>query len=278
MKSIPRRECERQLETSEPMLILLLVLAGVALGQTWQPLQHQPTFNASTALLLTDGTVMVHQEGGLQWWKLTPDLNGSYVNGTWTQKASLPSNYSPLYYASAVLPDGRLIIEGGEYNFGSAVWTNLGAIYDPLANKWTAVNPPSGWANIGDAQSVILSGTFMLANAVSTQQALLNATTLTWTSTGTGKADSNNEEGWTLLPNGLVLTVDANSNNTHAERYSPRLGKWASAGSTIVQLTDPGSHELGPAVLRPNGTVFATGATGHNAIYTPSPTGGVGRG
>jgi hypothetical protein len=27
--------------------------------------------------------------------------------------------------------------------------------------------------------------------------------------------------------------------------------------------------EIGPAVLLPNGTVFATGATGHNAIYTP---------
>lgn len=259
------------------LLIVLLTCASVAFSQTWQPLQHQPTFNASTSLLLTDGTVMVHQEGGQQWWKLTPDLSGSYVNGTWKQQASLPSNYSPLYYASAVLPDGRLIVEGGEYNFGSSVWTNLGAIYDPLANTWTAVNPPSGWANIGDGQSVILpNGTFMLANAVSSQEALLDAATLTWTSTGTGKADGNDEEGWTLLPNGLVLTVDANSNNTHAERYSPRMGKWASAGSTIVQLADPGSHELGPAVLRPNGTVFATGATGHNAIYTPSPTGGMG--
>jgi len=257
------------------MLIVLLACAGVAFSQTWQPLQHPPTFNASTSLLLTDGTVLVHQEGARQWWKLTPDLNGSYINGTWSQQASLPSNYSPLYYASAVLPDGRLIVEGGEYNFGSAVWTNLGAIYDPLANTWTAVNPPSGWANIGDAQSVILpNGTFMLANAVSSQQALLNAASLTWTSTGTGKADGNDEEGWTLLANGLVLTVDANnSNNTHAERYSPSLGKWASAGSTIVLLTDPASHELGPAVLRFDGTVFATGATGHNAIYTPAPIG-----
>jgi hypothetical protein len=34
-----------------------------------------------------------------------------------------------------------------------------------------------------------------------------------------------------------------------------------------VQLEDPSSHELGPAVLRPNGTVFYAGATTHNAIY-----------
>ncbi|HVO79312.1 MAG TPA: kelch repeat-containing protein [Terriglobales bacterium] len=258
----------RVLRTLGIALVVVIISAGVA-GAQWQPLQNQPTFNASTSLLLTDGTVMVHQEGGQQWFKLTPDINGSYVNGTWSQQASLPSNYSPLYYASAVLPDGRLIVEGGEYNFGNFAWTNLGAIYDPLANTWTPVNPPSGWANIGDAQSVVLpNGVFMLANALSNQQALLNASNLTWTATGTGKADGNDEEGWELLPSGIVLTVDANNtDDTHSEKYSPRLGKWVSAGSTVVPLTDPGSHEIGPAVLRYDGTVFAMGGTAHTAIY-----------
>jgi hypothetical protein len=250
-------------------VVVWLTLAGVAGAQSWQPLQNQPTFEASTALLLTDGTVMVHEYSGLHWWKLTPDSNGSYVNGTWSQQASLPSNYSPLYYASAVLPDGRLIVEGGEYNFGNFAWTNLGAIYDPLANKWTAVNPPSGWSSIGDAQSIVLpNNVFMLADALSTKQALLNASNMTWTSTGTGKFDGNDEEGWTLLPNLNVLTVDANSSDpTHSEKYSFRQGKWISAGSTIVPLTDPGSHEIGPAILRPDGTVFAMGGTAHTAIY-----------
>jgi hypothetical protein len=39
--------------------------------------------------------------------------------------------------------------------------------------------------------------------------ALLNPSTLTWTGTGSGKFDVYDEEGWTLLPNGTVLTVDA---------------------------------------------------------------------
>jgi hypothetical protein len=102
---------------------------------------------ADTPLLLTDGTIMLHETCGSRLFRLSPDINGSYVNGTWSQLASLPSGYSPLYYASAVLSDGRVIINGGEYNnTGSgrkAVWTNKGAIYDPTTNAWTSVSPPS---------------------------------------------------------------------------------------------------------------------------------------
>ena len=268
--------------------IVLLAATSIASAQSWQPLAHQPSFTAGQALLLTDGTVMVHHEdpndGFSDWWKLTPDINGSYVNGTWTQLASLASNYGPLFFASAVLPDGRVIVEGGEQNFAQYVWTNMGAIYDPIHNVWTSMNPPSGWSSIGDAQSVVLAnGTFMVANCCNTQQALLNASTLTWTPTGSGKFDENDEEGWNLLPGGKVLTVDAyvnlgDPNGKNSEIYDPNTGSWTSAGSTVVQLWDShGSYEVGPAMLRPDGTVFATGANGagagHTSIYNVS-TGG----
>jgi hypothetical protein len=265
--------------------LVLCVAVTLAGAQSWQPLTHQPNFTAGTALLLTDGTIMVHREnpnsGFSEWYKLTPDINGSYVNGTWSQMASLASSYGPLFFASAVLPDGRLIVEGGEQNFADYVWTNMGAIYDPLANKWTPMNPPSGWSSIGDASSVVLAnGTFMLANCCTTQAALVNASTLTWTSTGSGKFDENDEEGWNLLPGGKVLTVDAyvdryDPNGTNSEIYDPSTGLWSSAGSTVVQLWDShGSFEVGPAILRPDGTVFATGANGagagHTSIYNVS--------
>jgi hypothetical protein len=258
---------------------VVLLAASLASAQSWQPLTHQPSFTAGHALLLTDGTVMVHHEdpndGFSDWWKLTPDIDGSYVNGTWSQLSSLQSNYGPLFFASAVLPDGRVIVEGGEQNFANYVWTNMGAIYDPKLDHWTSVNPPAGWTSIGDASSVVLSnGTFMLADCCTSAQALLNPTTLTWTPTGSGKFDENDEEGWTLLPNGKVLTVDAyvnlnDPNGTNSELYNPSTGAWTSAGSTIVQLWDShGSNEVGPAVLRPDGTVFATGANGIGAGHT----------
>jgi hypothetical protein len=260
-------------------VVVLLAARTLAGAQSWQPLTHQPSFTAGTALLLTDGTVMVHHEnpnsGFSEWYKLTPDINGSYVTGTWSQMASLAANYGPLFFASAVLPDGRLSVEGGEQNFGNYVWTNMGAIYDPLANVWTPVNPPAGWGNIGDASSVVLfNGTLMIANCCTSQQALFNAFTLTWTATGSGKFDENDEEGWNLLPNGKVLTVDAyvsnyDPNGTNSELYNPSTGSWSSAGNTIVQLWDPhGSYEVGPAMLRPDGTVFATGANGAGAGHT----------
>jgi hypothetical protein len=255
-------------------LLVVVTLLGVAGAQTWTPLTHQPSFQASTALLLTDGTILVQQYFGKQVWKLTPDSSGSYVNGTWTQLANLPSGYAPLYYSSAVLPDGRVIFEGGEYNNGVQNWTTLGAIYDPKANVWTSVTHPSGWSTIGDAQNVVLpNGRFMLANCCTTQQVVFNPTTLTWTPIGTGKADEFDEEGWTLLPDGGIITVDANLGGTKtSEKFVTAQKKWISDASTVVELVDLGSHELGPAVLRPDGTVFNGGATAHTAIYTPGAT------
>ena len=255
--------------------------ANATQSGTWNPLNHalctdsQPCFSPKAALLLTDGTVIINEQCSSRWFRLTPDINGSYQNGSWSQISSLPTGYAPLYFASQVLPDGRVIINGGEYNSCVAVWTNQGAIYDPLNNVWTSVAPPSGWTTIGDAQSIVLpNGQYMLANCCTKQQALLNLATMTWTPTGSNKADINDEEGWTLLPDGSVLTVDANNpaNLTNSERYLPNTGGWLGAGSTVVKLADTnadnsGSHEMGPQVLRPDGTVFAAGATGANATY-----------
>jgi len=258
----------------------------------WTPLTNQPDFlldGAANPILLTDGTVLVQDAGFPYWWKLTPDASGSYVNGTWSQIASTPATYSPLYHSSAVLPDGRMIIEGGEYLLSLdqtqlvPSWSNQGAIYDPVADTWTMVAPPTGWDTIGDAQSVVLAdGRYMQADCCSTQTAILDAGALTWTPTGNGKADINDEEGWTLLPNKKVLTVDAyvfayDSTGTNSELYDPASGSWSSAGSTVVQLWDScggasaASYEVGPGVLRPDGTVFYAGANGcaasHTAVY-----------
>jgi hypothetical protein len=303
------------------MRSVTLFIGAAALGVplstsagNWQPLTNQPPVpeifdptnnnadlgpgGAAFAMLLTDGTVIIHNNGYYgadgKVFKLTPDINGSYLNGTWSEVATMP--YVTDGFAQAMLPDGRVIIEGGEYsNYEyDFTLTNQGAIYDPVADTWTMVPPPPFFVDlypprdsfaphpIGDSASVVLpNGTFMLADKMSRQAALLNLKNLTWKETGTStKADMNDEEGWTLLPDGKVLTVDCYtdyyfgivpgpypSNPTHSEIYDPVTGEWSSAGSTINTLTDPVLSETGPAVLMPEGTVFAVGSQGYTSIY-----------
>jgi len=280
-----------QVKCFAALMLLGLTLGSGLLQAQWQKLTNLPPTTLGSILLLTDGTVIAHEEADLinnlatvNWYKLTPDINGSYVNGTWSQIAPLPSEYCPLFFASAVLADARVIVEGGEDNTCFNYLSNLGAIYDPVANTWTPVDPPSGWSQIGDAPATVLSdGTYMQGN-YNNLDALLNISTLTWSGTGAGKYDLNQEEGWTLLPNGKVLTVDTYHGSpvpfgTNSEIYDPSTGFWTSAGSTIVQLWDSCdfdriiSKETGPAVLQADGKVFAMGgnacAAGHTATYDP---------
>jgi hypothetical protein len=259
----------------------ILACSAVASAQkpaaTWQKLKNQPSFNTDTALQLTDGTVMMHQYNSTKWWQLTPDITGSYVNGTWAQLGSMQSGYEPLYFASAILPDGRVLVEGGEYNNLIGDETNKGSIYNPLTNVWTAVNPPSGWSTIGDSPAIVLpNGTFMMGQGgePSTLQVNFNESSLTWTSvTHSGKADGFSEEGFALLPDGFVLDVDT-EDGTNSELYNPSTQTWTSAGSTIVALPNSGNlgivPELGPLMQRPDGSVVAFGATTNTSIYSSS--------
>ena len=172
----------------------------MALPTDGRALMHDESGNSNIFVLVVIGVTRLQMQAAI------------HATGTWTQVASLPSTYGPLYFGSAVLPDGRYIIEGGEYNNGNDAWTKLGAIYDPVANTWTSVTPPTGWNSIGDSPSVILTnGTYMQSSCCDTQKqaALLNPSTLAWTSTGAGKFDIYDEEGMTLLPGGNLLDVDA---------------------------------------------------------------------
>ena len=266
-------------------LLMTLVWSGIAGAQepftagTWTATSTPPPSAVAHAVLLTDGSVLVNSffftNHADPWYRLVPDATGSYIHGTWKSAGTLPSGYNPLYFASSVLPNGQVVVMGGEYNNGGSVWTTLGAVYNPATNKWTSITSPPGWTTVGDAQSIILpNGKMMMANCCTSQEAILtlSGTTATWANTGTGKSDWNDEEGWTMLPGGKILTVDAYVPSGCCKMgyqiYDPTTGAWTTpSNNTIVNLVDPNSLELGPAPLLPNGTVFASGATTNNAIY-----------
>ncbi|MBI1335179.1 MAG: hypothetical protein GC165_20130 [Armatimonadetes bacterium] len=238
---------------------------------SWQRTSTNPPGPVGVPILMTDGTVICHSPQTNTWYKLTPTSLGSYRDGTWSTIGTMSSDYGPLYFASSVLADGRVVVIGGEYNLNQgAVWTNKGSVYNPATNTWTSLAAPSGWSQIGDAQCQVMpDGRFLLAHPFDKQLSILDPGTLQWTNlSGTGKLDRFDEEGWVLLPDGTIMTCDA-INAPHAEKYIPSLDTWVSAGDTPQRLEDSSSQELGPMVLMPDGKVFAFGATGHNAIYTP---------
>lgn len=273
---------------------------AVTFGQTRIPRPGPPikrgTFpGSSLTFLLTDGSLLF-QGGTNDWYKFEPDAYGDYANGTYTQVASLPSHYDPFGYASQVLADGRLVISGGEEDAGNFDLTNKGAIYDPVADTWTPLGHPPGWKWIGDSPSSMLPDERMLmGDKLTKEDAYLDPKSLEWRRVGdAGKADINSEEGWTLLPDGTILTIDVKDSASlsyGSQIYNPTTGQWKSAGSTIVELASPGQQrcikyapghcykpagEIGAAMLRPDGTVFATGSwtgsksytgAGHTAIF-----------
>ncbi|MGO9038216.1 MAG: hypothetical protein ACLPX1_11190 [Steroidobacteraceae bacterium] len=286
----------------------LLALPNLSVGATANaaapsltPLTNQLPDGINFTMLLTDGTVMAQDATYLNmWWKLTPDIHGSYLNGTWTQLASLPVSYSPYAASEAVLSDGRVVVIGGEYSGPDENFTltNEGAIYDPRTDTWSPLAAPPGFNNIGDSpNSVLPDGRFLLGDKLTKQDSALDPHTLRWTKLGsTGKNDFNAEEGWTLLPDGTVLTLDV-LDAPKAEAYSAWEQEWMHIRNVPVDLHSPTTvvgclpygpapnqcyyppGEIGPAILRPDGTVFATGSyanadptfspgsAGHTAIY-----------
>jgi hypothetical protein len=275
-------------------------------------LANQPPEPGYLAMLLTDGSVLMQSisDAGV-FYKLSPDSQGSYVNGTWSMISRPPAGYAPYAGAEAVLSDGRVLFVGGEYNqnnyslpFAPSGLTNMSAVYDPVADEWQMIAPPAGVAYIGDVPSAVLpDGSFVFGDKLGEDMWRLDPATLTWSpASATGKADDFAEEGWTLLPDGDVFTIDV-GNPRHAEHYDPASGQWYSDGNTPDLLSSPPTAaltygpapvevvggvtygpgpagiyfppgEIGPALLLPDGTVFATGAEAGaspagTAIYTP---------
>ena len=222
-------------------------------------------------LVLTDGTVMMKQaftgSAGV-WYKLAPDSKGNYTDGTWTKLAAMPSGYSPDFFAEQVLTNGNVLIEGGEYNdeCRGGCWTNKGAIYDPVANTWNAVSPPSGWNSIGDSESVILpDGTYFLADCCffgtgEDVTATISGTTVSWNTPVTSWRCANSgypcmdEEGFASLPGGEVLLVDVWDYTSTSDEYwiyDAATGAWSQPGSTPDRLSDTSDFELGAGALTP---------------------------
>jgi hypothetical protein len=266
----------------------------------WQSIALPPSgFSAETMLLLTDGTLLVHNAYQADWLRLVPDPQNGYAGGRWQQPSTMANPRG--FFASGVLRNGQVYAVGGEVS-GQNSDISQGEVFDPDTNGWTqmtALDKPAAFNFIqGDAASCVLADGRVLFGAIgSSQTAVWDPMNSTWVQAGTAfgtqantKVGNCNEETWTLLPDGSVLTVEVKTpaagpfNNApkSAERYLPGTDVWQQTGAlpdvlTLTTVFDSVSNttisvdEIGPAILLPsNGAVIAFGATGHTAIYTPN--------
>lgn len=266
---------------------LLLGWSTPSHAAKWTPLSNLSPSSSGTMMLLTDGTVMVQGNPFNTWVRLTPSTKGSYADGTWSPLASM--SIQRLYFASHILPNGKVWVLGGEYS-GTPLQqniTNTGEVYDPASNTWSPIaSHPE--ANFGDDPSMLLPKGKILAGSIFTNMTYLyDIATNTW-SFAASKAypDRSDEESWAKLPNGKVMTYDifesVDHSGQYAELYDPATNTWtsvspsdSSARGSIPKLSSvPLGYELGPLVrVRGHGVegrIFAIGATGHTALYSPS--------
>ena len=296
---------------------LVLTWTTIASAQSWTPLNNQPITvggfdGVGQMLQLRDGRVLVHHENGTgnlnwgytDWYYLTPDAYGSYVNGTWTLAGNLPTSYQPLYFSSQTflnattnaqtpscppgLNCGQLLLEGGEYNSNAGTDNNLGEIgtYVPFNGgiSFVSNSPPTGWTRIGDAASVILFNGADLQSSccnsqtpVGRQNAIFNGPN-SWITSGNVLQSTTDESGYTLLTNGKVLMIDtkrvtACPNPTQSsELYTVTnpngVGTWACGPPLPVLLYNSRDEELGAATMMYNNKVFAIGGNKNaTAVY-----------
>lgn len=272
------------------LLVWPLLVPYHALGTgTWVPLVGQPANGVGLMLLLSDGTVLAASRvpalsstfppsgPSKGWYRLYPDPHGHYVAGLWTFAADMHD--TRLYFSSAVLQDGRVLVAGAEYGSGSST----SEIYDPVADMWTQIPLPLSLLNptllapgFTNNQAFSDSGCKILANGsvlvapvlanTSKGTLIYNPVANTW-SAGPTNIGSQNEASWVKLPDDSILTVDQGS--TNSERFIPSLNRWIADKGLKVSLYDS-NKEIGAALLLPNGKAFFVGATGKTAIYTPS--------
>jgi hypothetical protein len=242
---------------------------------TWTSVINPAPSYIDTMLLLPDGTVMGTGGPNTYWYRLTPDSHGSYVNGTWTQLASM--NCQRLYFSSQVLTNGQVFVAGGEYGPGafSGPGTTNAEIYNPQLNTWTVLPNTPSLNDFFDSCSEMLPNGNVLVSPVEPATfggtLIWNTASQTW-SVGPQlhHGDDQDEASWVKLPDNSILSIDTAS--TTSERYIPSLNQWIGDTTEPVQIYDTTNVEMGPGFLLPNGKAIFFGGTGNTAIYTPSGT------
>ncbi len=135
----------------------------------------------------------------------------------------------------------------------------------------------------GDGPTMLLPGGKILAGTgVSPSSNIYDPITNTWSAAGNKVYDRSAEEGWVRQSDGTILTYDIfksiSAGTGYAEKYNPATNTWSSVspadgtanGTLPILSTSAVDDEMGPVVRLQDDRIFAIGANGHTALYTPA--------
>ena len=179
---------------------------------SWTPTGKLNTPRDShTATLLPNGQVLVAGGNG------NGSGSGSYLasvelfnpaTGSWTPTGNL--NILRAYQTATLLPNGQVLVAGGDGNLGPGGALRIAELFNPAAGSWTPtgnLNTPraSHTATLLPNGQVLVAGGFNNGSALASAE-LFNSATGSWTPTGNlnSRRDSHTA---TLLPNGQVLVA-----------------------------------------------------------------------
>lgn len=187
----------------------------------------------------------------------------------WTALTPLPEARGG--HTSSLLPDGRVLVVGGQV--GSS-YTASTAIYRPATNTWTT-GPAMSVPRVQHVAVPLRDGRVLVAGGQSVEGGSLASAEIydpssnTWSTTGS-LATARRVHTAVLMADGRVLVNGGHNDGINAplasaERFDPASGTW----TALPDMSN--TRHSGASLLLPGGVVLATGGfSGHVDRYLPS--------
>jgi N-acetylneuraminic acid mutarotase len=231
-----------------------------------------------TMTLLKDGRVLVAggaYASGNTFVQLNTCEIYDPVSGRWSE--TNPMNYARSGHTATLLPDGRVLVVGGNLSTSptSDTYLNSAEIYDPTTSKWSIADSMSV-PRSGHSATLLPNGTVLVAgghyaiaypNIVDLSSCeIYNPSTSYWSTTDSMAVPHTGQAVVPLL-DGRVLLAGGEYRVNDCEIFNPQVMEWSETDSL---LTGRDSHSL---TLLPNGKVLAVGVQSPSTIcevYNPA--------
>jgi N-acetylneuraminic acid mutarotase len=225
-----------------------------------------------SATLLPDGRVLVAGGDDVLAFSLASSEIYDPTAATWVNAPPVDGLTTPRrYHAATLLPNGRLLVTGGEY-WGANAALNTSELYNPATNLWTnAGNLSQGrrhhTSTLLANGSVLVAGGYNAAFVALASAEVLDDPQRVTAATNDSINTARSQHAATLLLDGRVLVTGGGGSSgplSSAELYDRATNSWSFTGSMNV------ARAFHTATLLPDGRVLVAGGMtlGGAALYS----------